>query len=261
VAVSDREPGVLIDWRPGLAVVYLARPRANILDKDMIAALRDALGQVASRAGARAMILTAQGESFSYGASVAEHVRERAGEMIRGFCALCLELYRMPVPVVAAVKGHCLGGALELVLASHVVVAAPEARLGLPEVTLGVYPPVAAAMLSAGIARPGVEELALSGRTVTGQHAERIGLVDRGAVAGQDPLEVAEEYFRDHLSGSSAASQRVTCRALRGARASAFERELAVQERLYLEELMAMPDANEGIAAFIEKRRPVWKDR
>jgi cyclohexa-1,5-dienecarbonyl-CoA hydratase len=259
--VSD-DPSVRVErLQDGrLVVLALARPRANILDTGMIQALGQAFEAASSDGGVKAIVLAADGPNFSYGASVEEHVRERAPQMIKAFGGLCHALYRSPVPLLAAVQGFCLGGALELVLQTHRIIADPDARLGLPEITLGVFPPVAAAMCAAGLARPGLEISALSGRMVEGEEAVRMGLVDELAPRGQTPLGVAVSYFEANLARSSASSLRRACRALRSRRADAYAHELAAQEMSYLEELMATQDANEGIASFLEKRKPRWRD-
>ena len=236
----------------------LCRPKANIVDAAMIAALRKALGEHLSTATLRAVLLDAEGPHFSFGASVEEHLPESCAQMLRELHALIRELLECPVPVLVAVRGQCLGGGLELALAGHLIFAAPGSKLGQPEVKLAVFAPAASCLLPERIGQARAEDLLVSGRSIGAEEAFRIGLVH--AVA-DDPSQAALAYFEEYLAPSSASSLRF---AVRAARAGFLERvtaKLAAVERLYLEELMATQDAMEGLTAFIGKRSAVWKDR
>jgi cyclohexa-1,5-dienecarbonyl-CoA hydratase len=162
------------------------------------------------------------------------------------------------VPALAAVRGQCLGGGLELASFCHRVFAAPDARLGQPEIVLGVFAPVASLMLPERIGRANAEDLCLTGRIVDASEAKQMGLVD---VVAEEPEKAALEYARTHLLPRSASSLRHAVRALRLPLSRRLEGELARLERLYLEDLMGTQDAAEGIQAFLEKRAPVWRNR
>jgi len=236
----------------------LARPKANIVDAAMIAALRLALGEHRVAPRLRAALLDAEGPHFSFGASVQEHLPGSFEGMLRGLHALLRELMEFPVPVLVAVRGQCLGGGLELAAAGSRIFAAPGAMLGQPEMKLAVFPPAASCLLPERIGQSRAEELVLSGRSVGAEEALRIGLVDEVA---EDPEEAAVAYYERVLAPLSASSLRL---AVRAARAGFLERvlpRLDEVERLYIEELMATGDALEGLTAFLEKRPPVWRDR
>jgi cyclohexa-1,5-dienecarbonyl-CoA hydratase len=162
------------------------------------------------------------------------------------------------VPVLAAVRGRCLGGGLELASFCHRIFAAPDAKLGQPEIALGVFPPVASLILPDRIGRANAEDLCLSGRTVSASEALEMGLVD---AVTENPEEAALEYARTHLLPRSASSLRHAVRAIRLSFSRRLEGELAHLENLYLEELMATEDAAEGIQAFLDKRPPSWRNR
>jgi cyclohexa-1,5-dienecarbonyl-CoA hydratase len=203
------------------------------------------------------VLIEGDGPHFSFGASVAEHRPGRIGEMLPAFHGLFAQMLRAAVPLLAAVRGQCLGGALELAAFCQRVFAAPDARLGQPEIQLGVFAPVASLILPERIGRGGAEDLCLSGRTLDADEALRIGLVDEIAA---DPAAAALAYARRHLLPRSASSLRMAVRASRHGFASRLQRDLQELEHLYLDELMATHDAVEGIAAFVEKRPPVWSD-
>ena len=236
----------------------LSRPKANIIDAAMIAALRSALDGHLSGTRLRAVLLDAEGPHFSFGASVEEHLPESCAAMLRELHALLLQLVASPVPVLVAVRGQCLGGGLELAAAGHMIFAAPGATLGQPEIKLAVFAPAASCLLPERIGQARADDLLFSGRGIGTEEAHRIGLVD--AVA-DDPGVAALAYFEEHLSQRSASSLRFAVRAARYDFVYRIRRKLAEVERVYLGELMATHDAVEGLSAFIAKRPPVWEDR
>jgi len=236
----------------------LSRPKANIVDAAMIAALRSALDLHLPGARLRAVLLTAEGPHFSFGASVEEHLPGSCAGMLRELHALILQLVASPVPVLVAVRGQCLGGGLEVAAAGHRIFAAPGATLGQPEIKLAVFAPAASCLLPERIGQSRAEDLLFSGRSVGAEEAHRIGLVDTLA---DDPTAAALAYFEEHLAKRSASSLRFAVRAARAGLVERVRRKLAQVERLYLDELMATHDAVEGLTAFIAKRPAVWEDR
>jgi len=242
----------------GLLRLRLARPKANIVDAPMIAALQSALGEHLPSVRLRAVLLDAEGPHFSFGASVEEHLPESCARMLRQLHTLILQLLECPVPVLTAVRGQCLGGGLEVAAAGHLIFAAPDAKLGQPEIKLAVFAPAASCLLPERIGQARAEDLLFSGRSIGAEEAHRIGLVNALA---DDPEQAALAYFEQFLAKLSASSLRF---AVRAARAGILERiaaKLAAVERLYLEDLMATRDAVEGLNAFIAKRPAKWEGR
>jgi cyclohexa-1,5-dienecarbonyl-CoA hydratase len=236
----------------------LSRPKANIVDAAMIAALRAALREHLPGVRLRAVLLEAEGPHFSFGASVEEHLPDSCAAMLRELHALILQLVASTAPVLVAVRGQCLGGGLELAAAGHLVFAAPGAMFGQPEIKLAVFAPAASCLLPERIGQSRAEDLLLSGRSIGAEEAHRIGLVNALA---DDPSQAAIAYFEEHLAKRSAGSLRFAVRAARFDFVARVRRKLAEVERLYLKELMATHDAVEGLTAFIAKRPPVWEDR
>jgi cyclohexa-1,5-dienecarbonyl-CoA hydratase len=249
---------VELEKNGALLRLRLSRPKANIVDAAMIAALRSALDGHASGARLRAVLLEAEGPNFSFGASVEEHLPGSCAAMLRELHALILQLVTFPVPVLVAVRGQCLGGGLELAAAGHRIFAAPGATLGQPEIKLAVFAPAASCLLPERIGQSRADDLLFSGRGIGAEEAHRIGLVDALA---DDPVAAALAYFEEHLAKRSASSLRFAVRAARYDFVYRIRRKLAEVERLYLGELMATHDAVEGLSAFIAKRPPVWEDR
>ena len=249
---------VSVDRDGRLLRLTLARPKANIVDAAMIAVLRSALTEHLANPRLRGVLLAAEGPHFSFGASVDEHLPGSCAHMLEALHALILQLVESPVPVLVAVRGQCLGGGLEVAAAGHLIFAAPGAMLGQPEVKLAVFAPAASCLLPERIGQARADDLLFSGRSINGEEALRIGLVN--AVA-EDPEQAALDYFDQNLAPLSASTLRYAVRASRGEAAQRIRAKLAFVEKLYLKELMATHDAVEGLTAFIDKRPAVWQDR
>ncbi len=248
-------------WRcegEALLRLRLMRPMANILDARMIAALDAALTAGLASGPTLAVLIDAEGPHFSFGASVEEHLPEHCAAMLRGFHALLLRLLALPVPVLCAVRGQCLGGGLELALTASRIFAAPGAMFGQPEIRLGVFAPAASALLPERIGRPAAEDMLLSGRSLGAEEAQAIGLIQTVA---EDPARVAEEWFSAHLADKSAAALAHAMVASRADLIARTRARLAELESLYLDDLMRTQDALTGLQAFLAKRTPHWEHR
>jgi len=233
----------------------LDRPKANILDAALAGALDTALVENGARPELLGILIDASGPHFSFGASVEEHLPAQCAAMLAGFHRLVLRVLGAAVPVMMAVRGQCLGGGLELAAAGHIIFASPDARLGQPEIQIGVFAPAASCLLPERLGLAAAEDLLISGRSITAEEAFRSGLIT--AVA-PDPEAAALEYFDKHLAPKSPSSLRYAVRAARGALLERVTARLAEVERLYLNELMATRDAVEGLEAFLAKRPAQW---
>jgi cyclohexa-1,5-dienecarbonyl-CoA hydratase len=242
-----------------VAKVVLAAPKANILDRAMMGELSSILAQLSPRDDLRAVVLGADGPSFSYGASVAEHLPEQIQETLRDLRELLLVLSKMPAPTIAAVRGQCLGGGFELALGCDLIIAEGEAQFGCPEIKLAVFPPAASALLPVKLGTAHAASLVLTGNTWSGTIAAQCGLVCRLAAAGELDAALVNWLESDFLPRSPAAL-RYAARAARLTTIRALESDLRILESMYLRDLMAEPDAEEGIRAFLEKRQPQWAE-
>lgn len=240
----------------------LSRPKANVVDAQMIAALDAAFAEVArptpGQPALRGVLLDHEGPHFSFGASVEEHLPASFATMLSSLHALVLRMLELPVPILVAIRGQCLGGGLEVAMAGHVLFAAPDAKLGQPEIVLGVFPPAASALLPERVSRAAAEDLLLSGRSIDGAEAARIGLV---TAAAADPEAAALAWFDAHAAKHSAVALRLATVAARRELVARVRAKLAALEELYAAELMTSRDAVEGLTAFLEKRAVRWEDR
>ena len=236
----------------------LARPKANIVDAAMIAALQAAFDAHRGQRAILAVLIDAEGPHFSFGASVEEHLAERCAAMLASLHALLLTMIEWPQPILVAVKGQCLGGGLELAMGGSLIFAASDAKLGQPEIQLGVFAPAASVLLPPRIGQAAAEDLLFSGRSIGADEALRLGLVQS---VSADAEAAALAYFDQHLAGKSASSLACAVAAARGGYLVRVRRRIAEVERLYLDRLMQTRDANEGLAAFLAKRPPTWEHK
>lgn len=251
-------PVITVDERDRVAWLTLDRPPLNILD---IATMRDVsshLSELAQRQDLVAVVVSARGRVFSAGVDIPQHRRDTIEEMLTVVFDLYRALYALPMPTVCAVQGDALGGGMELAITCDCILSSDTARFGVPEITLGVFPPVAVARLHHLIGVNRAAELILTGRTISAEEAQAIGLVNQVYAAAQFDRQV-----EDHLAQYrrlSAYSLRQTKMALRRVATSDFESAVSQAIALYREQLIEGHDPHEGIEAFIERRPPQWSD-
>lgn len=238
-----------------LATVWLDHPKGNVLDAVLIGELAAALGGLGADPALKLVVLRGAGRHFSFGASIPEHLPGAVERMLPSFHALFRTLEGVGVPTAALVRGQCLGGGLELALACGWVFCSPDARLAVPEVTLGVFPPVAAVLLPWRVGGRGAVDLVVTGRAVSGLEAQAMGLAD---VCDAEPELALERWFGEHLAPRSAVAVRAAWRAARGPVRRALEEELPRLEAQYLNELMSHNDPAEGLRAYLEGRPAHW---
>jgi cyclohexa-1,5-dienecarbonyl-CoA hydratase len=236
----------------------LARPKANLIDATMIAALVAAFSSHRDNPGLLGALVDHEGPHFSFGASVEEHLPAQCEQMLKGLHRLLNLMLEWPKPILMTVRGQCLGGGLEFAAAASLLFAAPDAQLGQPEIKLGVFAPAASVLLPLRVGQARAEDLLLSGRSIGALQAASWGLVHEVA---DDPAAAALTYFEKNLLGKSAAALALAVRAAREPFAELARARLDHVEALYLDKLMATRDANEGLHAFIEKRQPKWEHR
>ena len=242
----------------GVAEVMLNRPEAmNAISSELAHALVRACLGLASAPEVRAVVLTAAGErAFCAGADLKERNRMTDAEILRQrqlFRAAFGSVLALPQPAVAAVHGFALGGGCELTLSCDLVVADPTAVFGLPEVTVGLVPGTQLALRRLGPGR--AADLVLTGRRVGIDEAERLGLVDRRVPAGQDG-QAARELARQ-IAANSPVAVRAAKRALRHGWGVQLEAGLDIEDAAWRTAALSA-DRREGVAAFAERRSPVW---
>jgi cyclohexa-1,5-dienecarbonyl-CoA hydratase len=252
---------IAFEKKDGVARLVLNKPPLNVLNIAMMREINTALESLGADTNTKVLVFEAAAGSraFSAGVEIAEHTADKVDEMIEVFHRIFRLLDGLTVPTLAVVGGAALGGGCELALFCDMIVASEKASFGQPEIQVGVFPPVAAAALSGIIGPKKAMELLLTGDRIPAAEAERLGLVNK--VVPVEELGAAADALVGKLVKLSAPVLRLTKHAVRAGSAGSFADGLAAVEQVYLGSLMATEDAQEGLAAFMEKRPPVWKNK
>jgi cyclohexa-1,5-dienecarbonyl-CoA hydratase len=250
-----------IQFHPGprVASIVLNRPPLNVINIQMLDELNDAWSEVEDLKAQVSVISGAGDRAFSAGVDVADHARDRIEAVLEKFHHFILRMRRSDCISIAAVHGHTLGGGAELAMMCDLVIAADNTQIGQPEIGLGCYPPVAVAHLPGAVGFHKASEMILTGEPLTAADAERCGLVNR--VVPRDRLTEAIDAYVDKLLTKSSAVLALAKRALREGAGRHFESALDRAQELYIRDLVRTEDMAEGMAAFLEKRSPLWKNK
>lgn len=249
-----------VDYRAaeGVGVLTMNRPPVNVINIPMLRELQQAIDAAAGDPELRVLQLRAEGKFFSAGVDVADHTAERVEEMIQLIDQLCISLAEFPVPTLAVVQGHALGGGCELVMCCDMAWMAEGATIGQPEIKLAVFAPIGSLRLPSVVGPRWAAYLLFSGEAIDAVTAESIGLCN-GALPAEE-LEEQVTRVTAQLADLSASASRLNKQSyLTSTRG--WREPLGEIERLYLEELMALHDPHEGLEAFMDKRQPVWQHK
>jgi len=247
-----------IDIKDGLGTITLDRPPVNVLNIAMMEEINGVLRDWQGKNDLKILLFNARGKCFSAGVDVGEHMGDMAPKMIDAFHGMFRLIAGFEIPTVASIFSSCLGGGCELAIFCDMVIAAAGSKLGQPKIQVGVFPPIAAQIMPRIIGRKAAMDLILSGRVISADEAMQIGLINK--VVPDDELESATANFVKPYLGLSAQILRKTKKAIIAGLRDDFEPSLNIIEDIYLNELMPSEDAQEGLKAFLEKRKPVWKN-
>jgi cyclohexa-1,5-dienecarbonyl-CoA hydratase len=252
---------IRFDVSDGVARITLNKPPLNVLNIAMMREINAAIEEVGDDPGVKVLVFKAAegSKAFSAGVDVSEHTADKVEEMIEVFHRMFRLLDKLEMPTVAVVGGAALGGGCELVLFCDMVIASERASFGQPEIQVGVLPPIAVVALPDIIGPKKALEMVLIGDRIRAPEALQLSLVNK--VVPPEELRAAADDFVGKLAKLSGAVLRLTKRAVRVGSMGSFVDGLVAVEEVYLGPLMDTEDAHEGLAAFMEKRAPVWKDR
>lgn len=251
--------GMTVDMAEGIGTLTLSHPPLNILTRQLLTELRHRLEELAASPDVRAVILQAEGKHFSAGADVGEHLPPEFEQMIPEFLDTIRALASFPLPVIAAVRGRCMGGGFEVVQAADIVIAGESALFGQPEILLGVCAPAACVLLPSRAGRGVAAEVLFTGDPLTAEQAAAAGIVRR--IVPDPDVEEAARSLALRIARHSAVAIRATVRTLRAATGNDLVRAFDAAGEIYVNELMRSEDAEEGLRAFLEKRTPTWNHR
>jgi len=243
-----------------VARIILDDGKGNVLDHIMMEEIQQLLNEFRNAPHLKLITFEGAGKHFSFGASVEEHTKEFAGTMLRGFHQLFYSLRDLCIPTAAIISGSCLGGGLELALMCNFMFADKSAKLGQPEISLGVFPPPASILLSEKIGLARAEDLLITGRTILADEAKVAGLINELFENKESMEEGVAKWTETYILPKSASSLRFGVKAARMKFNHVISNFLPQLESMYVNKLMETHDANEGINSFLEKRKPVWNN-
>jgi cyclohexa-1,5-dienecarbonyl-CoA hydratase len=249
---------IIVEEKEGIGRITLNRPPLNILNIEMMKEINNALKSFHGE-NLKALVLNSKCKAFSAGVDISDHTQEKVGEMIEVFHEIFSNMLAIKAPIVALVNGAALGGGCEVATFCDIVIASEKSKFGQPEVMVGVFPPIAAAIFPRIIGHKKGLELLLTGATILAPEAKEIGLVNH-VLPVESFEEVSEKFLKESLADKSAVVLQLTKRAFIEGAKGPYTEAIKVIEKIYLDELMKTKDANEGLTAFLEKRKPVWKN-
>ena len=248
-------------YNNSVAQIILDDGKGNVLDSNMMRELNHLLDSFRDKNELKLITFEGAGKNFSFGASVEEHTKEYVPEMIERFHQIFYSIMDLAIPTLAKISGQCLGGGFELALICNFLFADQSAKLGQPEIILGVFPPPASIILPLKIGNAKAEDLILTGKSITAEEGKTIGLIN-DIFENRETMETElDNWISKNILPKSASSIRFAVRASRIKFNNILRNTLPDVEELYLNELMETEDANEGINSFLEKRKPIWKNR
>lgn len=251
---------VQFDMAGGVARLTLNRAPANLLSLEMMEEVNAALESLEYQREIKLVVIAATGKYFSAGFELSDHLGDRAYLMLEGLRRIVENIAKVDKPTLAIVAGPATGAGAMLAVACDMVLAGAQgAKFGFPEIRAGVFNTAAAALLPHLVGRKKAYELILGGGVLTAADAERVGLVTR--TAPDDKLEAEAGVLIQRFAESSAPVMQSARKAIAGGLDLPFPEALRHAEDVYLNQLMATEDAEEGLRAVMEKRKPNWKDR
>jgi cyclohexa-1,5-dienecarbonyl-CoA hydratase len=242
-----------------VARLTLNRPEHNLLNESMLQDLADGITALTENRSVKLIVLDANGKVFSGGVDIGEYTSERVFSMLDAFHAACVAMIEAKQPVLVVVDGPAIGGGAELIAYGDLVLATPRARFALPEITIGMFPPLASTMFPHIIGPKRALELVLTGQAITAERARDLGLVNH--VVPEAQLQAAVNEFIAKITVQSGAVLGVAKRAVIAGMGLPLREALRNSMSIFLNELYRLEDSQEGLRALIEKRKPEWKNR
>lgn len=251
---------IVFEIKENGAFLTINRPPLNILNISTMEEINDVLSSLVGNKEAKVLVISGSGEkAFSAGVDVADHTEDKVEKMLQVFHDIFRNLSKLDQVTVAALKGLTLGGGCEIALFCDLILAADNLKIGQPEIKLSVLPPIALLIMPRLIGLKKASELLLTGKIIEAVEAEKIGLINKVVPIASFDSEL--ENFIQPFNELSLVGLKYSKKGINLGLEAAFSDGLERIEKIYLEELMASEDAHEGLKAFMEKRKPLWKNK
>lgn len=242
-----------------VARITLDRPEHNLLNEPMLLELAAGIESLGDKTDVKLIVLDATGKTFCGGIDIGEYTSERVFQMLDAFHTAFAAMLDVGKPVLVIVNGPAVGGGAELAAFGDLVVATPRALFAQPEITIGVFPPLASSILPQIIGPKLALEMVLTGGAITAERALELGLVNRLVPEAQ--LEKTVNELIAQITSQSGAVLAMAKRAILGGMGHSLREALRYSMDIFLNELYRLEDSQEGLRALIEKRKPQWKNR
>ena len=246
------------EFKEGMATLTLNRPPLNVLNIEMMEEINTYFESLLKEKALKLLVIQAAGKAFSAGVDVGEHLGDLVYKMIDVFHRMFRLMDALRVPSISVVNGSALGGGCELAVYCDMVMATERAMFGQPEIQAGVFPPIAALAFPRMMGRKKALELILSGDVISAQEALALGMINK--IVPEASLAEEVSRFVERFKKLSGIVLKLTKEATLAGLNDDSEKGLQAIEKIYLERLMKTNDAIEGLKAFLDKRRPAWKD-
>ncbi len=243
-----------------VARIVLNDGKANIIDSIMMSELIDLLTSFIHKKDLKLITFEGAGPNFSFGASVEEHKKENVAEMLDSFHRLFYTIVDLNIPTLAKISGQCLGGGMELALVCNFIFTDKTAKMGQPEILLGVFAPPASIMLPLKIGNARADELLITGKIISADEGKNLGLINEVFEDKEHMDAAVDTWINKNIINKSASSLRYATEAARASFNYFMHKNLPIFYDRFIKGLMETNDANEGINSFCEKRKPIWKN-
>jgi len=243
----------------GVAKMTLNRPEHNLLNEAMLREIAGGITLAGERNDVKLIVLDSACKVFCGGIDVGEYTSQRVFQMLDAFHAAFAGMLEVGKPVVCVVNGPAIGGGAELAAFGDLVIATPKARFAQPEISIGIFPPLAATILPYLVGPKIALELVLTGEPVTAERALELGMVNR--LVPEPQLEQAVKDLVTRISGHSGPVLAMAKKAILGGMGLSLREGLKQSMNIFLHELYRLEDSQEGLRAMVEKRKPNWKNR
>jgi cyclohexa-1,5-dienecarbonyl-CoA hydratase len=243
----------------GIARMTLSRPDHNLLNEAMLRELADGISLAGQNADVKLIVLDSACKVFCGGIDIGEYTSERVFQMLDAFHDTFAGMLETAKPVICVVNGPAIGGGAELAIFGDLVIATPRARFAQPEITIGIFPPLASTILPLLVGPKVAMELVLTGEVITAERAFDLGLVNRLVPEAQ--LEQTVNDLVSRMNAHSGPVLTMAKKAILGGMGLSLRDGLKHSMNIFLNELYRLEDSQEGLRALIEKRKPNWKNR
>jgi cyclohexa-1,5-dienecarbonyl-CoA hydratase len=243
----------------GVARMTLDRPEHNLLNEAMLRELADGISFAGERGDVKLIVLDSAHKVFCGGIDIGEYTSQRVFQMLDAFHAAFSGMLEVAKPVVCVVNGPAIGGGAELAAFGDLVIATPKARFAQPEISIGIFPPLASTILPFLVGPKIALELVLTGEAVTAERALELGLVNR--LVPEAKIEQTVNELVSRITEHSGPVLTMAKKAILGGMGMSLRDGLKHSMNIFLNELYRLEDSQEGLRALVEKRKPNWKNR